>query len=174
MLEGLIAAGKPEQASQYIRKVQSDIETITPRRYCENELVDLLCSSFAEKAQHAGARLDVDAKLPRELGISDAELCAVLSNALENALHAVAELPEEQRTVSLYCALRLEKLLIEVKNPYAGELTISPDGRPGHGYGCRSIQTIAARTGGLCEFKAQNGIFCLQIVLPLKNAVAPV
>jgi len=59
MLEGLIAAGKPEQAAAYIRKVQSDIETITPRRYCENELVNLLCSSFAEKAQHAGARLDV-------------------------------------------------------------------------------------------------------------------
>ena len=63
MLEGLITAGKPEQASQYIRKVQSDIETITPRRYCENELVNLLCSSFAEKAQHAGARLDVDCLL---------------------------------------------------------------------------------------------------------------
>lgn len=130
MLEGLITAGKPEQASQYIRKVQSDIETITPRRYCENELVNLLCSSFAEKAQHAGARLDVDAKLPRELGISDAELCAVLSNALENALHAVAALEEAQRTLSLYCAIRLGKLLIEVKNPYAGELTISPDGSP--------------------------------------------
>lgn len=179
MLEGLIAAGKTEQASQYIHQMQSDIETITPRRYCENELVDLLCSSFAEKAQYAGARLDVDAKLPQELGISDADLCAVLSNALENALHAVAELPEERRTVSLYCGIRLGKLLIEVKNPYAGDLTISPDGRPvttrkGHGYGCRSIQTIAARSGGLCEFKAQSGIFCLQIVLPLKNAAAPV
>ncbi|MBS5671888.1 MAG: GHKL domain-containing protein, partial [Firmicutes bacterium] len=114
MLEGLIAAGKPEQAAAYIRKVQSDIETITPRRYCENELVSLLCSSFAEKAQHAGARLDVDAKLPQALGISDAELCAVLSNALENALHAVAALPEKERTVSLYCAVRLGKLLIEV------------------------------------------------------------
>ena len=176
MLEGLIAAGKPEQAAAYIRKVQSDIETITPRRYCENELVSLLCSSFAEKAQHAGARLDVDARLPQALDISDAELCAVLSNALENALHAVAALPEKERTVSLYCAVRLGKLLIEVKNPYAGELTLSPDGRPvtarkGHGYGCQSIQTIAARSGGLCEFKASCGTFCLQIVLPLKAAV---
>ena len=178
MLEGLIAAGKPEQAAAYIRKVQSDIETITPRRYCENELVNLLCSSFAEKAQHAGARLDVDARLPQALDISDAELCAVLSNALENALHAVAALPEKERTVSLYCAVRLGKLLIEVKNPYAGELTLSPDGRPvtarkGHGYGCQSIQTIAARSGGLCEFKAGCGTFCLQIVLPLK-AAAPI
>ena len=177
MLEGLLEAGKPEQAAAYIRKVQSDIETITPRRYCENELVNLLCSSFAEKAQHMGAQLNVDAKLPQALGISDAELCALLSNALENALHAVAALPQEERTVSLYCAIRLGKLLIEVKNPYAGELTISPDGRPvttrkGHGYGCQSIQTIAARSGGLCEFQAENGTFCLQIVLPL-NSAAP-
>ena len=86
--------------------------------------------------------------------------------------------PEKERTVSLYCAVRLGKLLIEVKNPYAGELTLSPDGRPvtarkGHGYGCQSIQTIAARSGGLCEFKAGCGTFCLQIVLPLK-AAAPV
>ena len=100
----------------------------------------------------------------------------MLSNALENALHAVAALPENERTVSLYCAVRLGKLLIEVKNPYTGELTLSPDGRPvtarkGHGYGCQSIQTIAARSGGLCEFKASCGTFCLQIVLPLKAAV---
>ena len=32
MLEGLIAAGKPEQAAAYIRKLQSDTATITPRR----------------------------------------------------------------------------------------------------------------------------------------------
>ena len=102
-----------------------------------------------------------------------------IEERLHNLEKILGTLEEAQRTLSLYCAIRLGKLLIEVKNPYAGELTISPDGSPvtarkGHGYGCRSIQTIAARTGGLCEFKAQNGIFCLQIVLPLKNAVAPV
>ena len=177
MLEGLLSAGKPDQAEQYIRKVQSDVEAITPRRYCENELVNLLCSSFAEKAQHIGAQLDVDAKLPAALSIPETELCAVLSNALENALRAVGELPEGQRTVTLYCGIRLGKLLIEVKNPYAGELAMQ-NGRPvssrlGHGYGCRSIQTIAARSGGLCEFRAENGVFCLQIVLPVVTPVEP-
>ena len=177
MLEGLLSAGKPDQAEQYIRKVQSDVEAITPRRYCENELVNLLCSSFAEKAQHIGAQLDVDAKLPAALSIPETELCAVLSNALENALRAVSELPEGQRTVTLYCGIRLGKLLIEVINPYTGELAMQ-NGRPvssrlGHGYGCRSIQTIAARSGGLCEFRAENGVFCLQIVLPVVTPVEP-
>ena len=72
----------------------------------------------------------------------------------------------------------MRRMLEYIHQNYAGELTLSPDGRPvtarkGHGYGCQSIQTIAARSGGLCEFKAGCGTFCLQIVLPLK-AAAPV
>ena len=42
--------------------------------------------------------------------------------------------------------------------------------RAGHGYGCRSIQTIAERRGGLCEFRARGGIFSMQLVLPVKAA----
>ena len=73
-IDGFLAAGKPQQAEEYIRKVRSDIERITPKRYCDNELVNLLCSSFAGKAQRMGVRLEVDAKLPRELSVSDTEL----------------------------------------------------------------------------------------------------
>ena len=68
-IDGFLAAGKPQQAEEYIRKVRSDIERITPKRYCDNELVNLLCSSFAGKAQRMGVRLEVDAKLPRELSV---------------------------------------------------------------------------------------------------------
>ena len=46
-IDGFLAAGKPQQAEEYISKVRSDIERITPKRYCDNELVNLLCSSFA-------------------------------------------------------------------------------------------------------------------------------
>ena len=173
-IDGFLAAGKPQQAEEYIRKVRSDIERITPKRYCDNELVNLLCSSFAGKAQRMGVRLEVDAKLPRELSVSDTELCAVLSNALENALRAVSDQPEADRWVTLYCGVRLGKLLVEIQNPCAEGLVMR-DGLPvseraGHGYGCRSIQTIAERRGGLCEFRARDGIFSMQLVLPVKAA----
>ena len=173
-IDGFLAAGKPQQAEEYIRKVRSDIERITPKRYCDNELVNLLCSSFAGKAQRMGVRLEVDAKLPRELSVSDTELCAVLSNALENALRAVSDQPEADRWVTLYCGVRLGKLLVEIQNPCAEGLVMR-DGLPvseraGHGYGCRSIQTIAERRGGLCEFRARGGIFSMQLVLPIKAA----
>ncbi len=48
---------------------------------------------------------------------------------------------------------------------------IPVSGQEGHGFGCRSIRTIAQRNGGLCMFTAQNGEFCMQVMLPvLANA----
>ena len=171
MLDGLLSAGRPDEAAAYIKKVQADIEAITPRRFCENQLVNLLCSSFTDKAQRQGAVLTVDASLPNDVAISDTELCSLLSNGLENALHAVADLPADRKQISLYCGVRQNKLLIEIRNPCAGPVAMR-DGLPvsdreGHGYGCRSIQAIAQRNGGLCVFSAQQGQFLLQIMLPV-------
>ena len=171
MLDGLLSADRPDEAAAYIKKVQADIEAITPRRFCENHLVNLLCSSFTDKAQRQGAVLTVDASLPNNVAISDTELCSLLSNGLENALHAVADLPADQKQISLYCGVRQNKLLIEIRNPCAGPIAMR-DGLPvsdrkGHGYGCRSIQAIAQRNGGLCVFSAQQGQFLLQVMLPV-------
>lgn len=173
VLDSYLAAGKPDQAAAYIQKVQSDVEAITPVRYCENELVNLLCSSFAGKSEHAGVSLRINAKLPPELAISDTELCSVLSNALENALRVAANQAPKRRYIDLYCGIRLNKLLIEVKNPYSGEIVLQ-DGVPvsdrdGHGYGCRSIQAVANRRGGICEFKTERGVFCLRFMVPVKT-----
>lgn len=170
-IDGFLSEGKSRQAEEYIKQVQTDIEAITPRRFCENELVNLLCSSFFSKAERMRARLKVEAAVPGKLAISDTELCALLSNGLENALNAVSALEENSRWAELYCGIRLDKLLIEVKNPYAGQILFQ-DGvpaavQPNHGHGCRSICTIVQARRGLCDFKAENGIFTLRVALPM-------
>ena len=172
MIGGLLTSGQTQQAQDYIRRVQSDVEAITPRRFCENETVNLLCASFAQKAQRAHVELCVDARVPSALSISDTELCSLLSNALENALRVTAELePASRRIVRLYCGIRLNKLLIEVRNPCDAppEMRngIPVSNRVGHGYGCRSIQAIAQRRGGLCQFRTEGGTFLLQVMLPV-------
>ena len=155
-----------------LEQSQLEMDALTPRRFCENQLVNLLCSSYTDKAQRQGTVLTVEARLPDALTISDTELCSLLSNGLENALRAVKELPPERRTVSLYCGVQRNKLLIEITNP-CGEAVTMKDGLPvsdrgaGHGYGCLSIQTIARRNGGLCEFSCGGGQFRLQVMLPV-------
>jgi len=170
-IAGFLSAGKTQQAEEYIKKVQADVDSITPKRFCENELVNLLCSSFAHRAEQQGIRLTVDARLPQQLSISDTELCSLLSNGLENALHAVSKLDVSFKWTELYCGIRANKLLIEIKNPYIGKISIQ-DSLPvssseGHGYGCRSIRSIAEQNGGLCTFEPERGVFTLRVVLPV-------
>lgn len=131
----------------------------------------LFLPAFHLQSQRQGTVLTVDASLPNDVAISDTELCSLLSNGLENALHAVANLPADRKQISLYCGVRQNKLLIEIRNPCAGPIAMR-DGLPvsdreGHGYGCRSIRAIAQRNGGLCVFSARQGQFLLQIMLPV-------
>ena len=174
VLEGLLSSGEAAQAEEYIKKVQENVEAITRRQYCENQLVNLLCSAFTDKARKAGVSLRVNAKLPAGLWVSDTELCAVISNGLDNAIAAAAAMEEPLRYVEFFSEIRHNKLLMEIKNPYGKEVTMQ-DGlplssRPNHGYGCRSIQAIARRYRGLCAFEPVDGIFTLRVVLPMPAA----
>ena len=171
VINAFLEADKPRQAEKYIRQVQEGVEAITPKRFCENELVNLLCSAFSVRAERMGVRLTQEAALPDSLAIPDTALCALLSNGLENALNAVGEMKEDSRWVEFYCGIRLDKLLIEIRNPYTGQIAFR-DGLPetarlNHGYGCLSIRTIAQLHRGLCEFRAEDGIFTLRAALPM-------
>lgn len=168
-ISGFLADGKPQQAEEYIRQVQADIEEITPKRFCANELVNLLCASFSARAERMGVQLTMKVTLPEVLTVSDTELCALISNGLENALGAAAG--TEEKWVEFFCGLQVGRLLIELKNPYAGEVALRDglpvSGRQGHGYGCYSIKTIAERLRGIYSFEPKGGVFLLRVVLPV-------
>ena len=171
MLEGLLSGGKIEQAHEFVKAAMADLDAITPKRFCENETVNLLCSSYDSKAQRLGVQLKINARLPNSLPLSDTELCSVVSNGLENALKAASHPEVTDKWVEFYCEHKQNKLLIQIKNPYSGHITMN-NGLPvsaqeGHGYGCHSIQAIAQRNGGLCSFDVENGLFALRLILPL-------
>ena len=173
MLEGLIASDKPEQAQDFIQSVMDGLDAVTPRRYCENETVNLLCSSYDSRAQQLGVRLTIRALLPGQLSLSDTELCSVVSNGLENALTAASQPELTDKWVDFYCEARENTVLIQIRNSCAGQVELRNglpvSGRDGHGYGCYSIQTIVHRNGGHCVFSPENGAFTLRLVIPLRE-----
>ena len=172
MLDGLLTSGETRQAQEYLKTVITDLDTITPKRFCENQTVNLLCSSYESKAKRQGVELKINAVLPKEMPLSDTELCSLISNGLENALHAASSPEVREKWVDVYCNIKQNKVFIQIQNPYAGDVTIK-DGRPvsqreDHGFGCYSIQTITQRINGLCSFEAKDGLFtlCLAFLLP--------
>ena len=171
LLNGLLAGGNTEQAQEVLKTAIAGLDAITPKRYCENETVNLLCSSYDSKAKRLGVQLKVNAQLPKEMPLSDTELCSVISNGLENALRATSQAEVAEKWIDFSCYVRKDKIFMQIQNPYTGEVMIR-DGLPvssreGHGFGCYSIQTITQRNGGLCSFEAKDGLFSLRLSFPL-------
>jgi len=170
-LQGLTAEGSIDGIKEYLKTAQSDIDAITPVRFCENETANLILSAFSPRAAQKGVALSVDAKLPATIPLSDTEFCSLLSNSLENAITAAAVCPDSRVTVKV--RVHKNKLLISTENPHSGEIRMK-DGLPqspleSHGFGTRSIVSIAEGHGGQAIFSTADGVFSLKIMLPLKK-----
>jgi hypothetical protein len=167
LLQGLASKEHIEGIKEYLRTAQSDMDAITPTRFCENETVNLILSAFATKAKQAEIMLTVDAKLPDLLPFSDTELCSLLSNALENAIHACEQIPDRnKRIIRLRMYSKNNKLCIDLHNSYQAE-PVFRQGLPvskeqGHGFGTKSIAHIVEKHGGVFQFSVKDGWFVFQ------------
>ena len=170
-LSGCIENGQTERAQAYIRQVCAEIEAQKVRRFCENEAVNLILSSFAQRAEDSGVPLRVRAEVPQFLPVAETDLCVLLSNALENALHACQRLRAESKDCDIEAVAyeKSGKFFLQVSN------TCGPDVRfrkglpvteaEGHGIGVRSICSIVERYNGVYSFTANNGRFTLRASL---------
>lgn len=174
LINGYAAEGNLEKIKEYLSQTEMEIDAITPKRYCANETVNLVLSSFEAKSAEMNVTLCIEANLPETLSISDTELCSLFSNALENAIFAASKLIEKKaRRVYLRTLVNNNKLLISTKNAYAGTIQMegefpkSSNHQPGHGFGIKSMTAIVTQHGGLYSFEASGNIFTLQLMLPL-------
>jgi len=167
LLQGLASKEHIEEIKEYLRTAQSDMDAITPIRFCENETVNLILSAFASKAKQSGILLTVEAKLPDSLPFSDTELCSLLSNALENAIHACENITDSnERYIKLRVYSKNNKLCIDIRNSYHTE-PIFHQGFPaskekGHGFGTKSMAHIVEKHGGVYQFSVKDGWFIFQ------------
>lgn len=170
-LQSLAAENNIPKIQQYLSTAQQDMDALTPVRYCGNETVNMLLTYFASVAKNQQVEYSVSANLPSDISYSETELCSLLSNGLENAIHAASQVPaSNRRSVSIHMGTDSKSILIQIENTHTGPI-LWEDGLPlsqqnGHGLGTRSIRTIARAHGGEALFREQDGIFQLRILLP--------
>ena len=152
-------------------KVCAEIESQKVRVFCENETVNLILSAFAGRAEESGVPLRVRAEVPHFIPVAETDLCVLLSNALENALHACQRLRQtgEPCDIELVVYEKSGKFFLQMTNTCPPGVTFEkglPVTRePGHGIGVRSICSIAERYNGMYSFSEKDGRFVLRVSL---------
>lgn len=165
----LLQAGEIGKAAAMIEERSTALPQ-KPTHYCDNVAVNAAVSYYAEMAVRRGIRLDIRLDIPEVLPYSALKISMVLSNLMENAIHACEVLDSEQGKHLLVRAIYTGQLILEVKNPYSGEVTFTEDGYPitheeGHGRGSESIRAFVEEVGGDISYSIENGIFKVRLLL---------
>lgn len=88
-------------AKEYLNELVEHLEDTENICYCKNQTINAVLSSYIAKAKKLGCVLETHISIPEKLNIKDMDLCIVLSNALENAIHACEKSEENQRYIKI-------------------------------------------------------------------------
>ena len=125
------------------------------------------------KAKELGITLQIKSAVPEEQEVDDYELATLIANLIENAIHAVQKLKEEERIIEFMIKNRSGKsLLLEVKNlcdekvkfSRKTKLPISEQGSE-HGFGMVSIQEFVKKYQAEFDCYIENRKFIVRIFI---------
>ncbi|MGN0171921.1 MAG: GHKL domain-containing protein [Acutalibacteraceae bacterium] len=168
-ISAYIDSGECDKAKEYISGIVSYVDRTAMHKFCKNEIVNMILSSYENVMAENRIDFQPSICIPEHLPVSDVDLTSILSNALENAIHAVLPLEAEKRHIALSLRMDDDKLLISVKNTFA-EKPVMTDGIPhsrkaGHGFGTQSIRYVTEKLNGNCQFSVKDDWFVLRVIL---------
>jgi signal transduction histidine kinase len=165
----LIQNGDVENAAALLRRQIAALPQ-KPVRYCENITVNAAISYYAALAEGRRIRCDLRLDIPEKLPFSELALSMALSNLMENAIHACEKLdPQAERCLRVR-AIYTGQLILEVENPYSGEVPMDENGYPavreeGHGWGGESVRAFVRENGGELLYQVENGVFNVRLLI---------
>lgn len=166
-IQSCLDQNNPKEATSYIHEICTNLEHSSVIRYCVNESVNLIVSSYANQAavNHIPMQISITATEFSRFQITD--LCSLFANALENALHACQQMnPQSQRYISLKVYEKNTQLCIQIKNSYEQPVVFADDipisRSVNHGIGVQSMISVVEKYHGVYGFFADHGEFRFQ------------
>lgn len=168
-LQGLLEEGQAAKALDYVNQLEGSPAFAGSRRLCGHEAANAVLSAKLEEMERLGLIADVQISLPEKLSISDVDLCALLGNALDNAMEASVKTRDKK--ITLRCRVEKGVLMLKVTNVLTGgetkELHSTKADSAQHGFGLPGMREIAGRYGGSLEAGPREGRFELLACLPV-------
>ena len=170
IVSSLIGDGHTDQVLDYLSSMGRTFEETRVKQYCLNPVVNSILSVYAETAEKEKIDFHFEVNFPPGAPIDYLDLGVVLSNALENAVHACCLVPEGARRLSLLFKYYGDKLIFEVRNTYTGAIQFDQYGLPvtdksEHGIGSRSIAAFAKKYHSTLDCMTEDGYFILRILV---------
>ncbi len=172
-IRGLAQSGSYGEIEQYIGRMDESMKVFDLTVKTGNPITDVILSDRQRQAVKLGISFQVDFRYPQSERYDPYDIGIILNNLLQNALEGCEKLPEDARYIRLLGKQQKKFFLIEVKNPFEGELEIDRDSRLPHstkggmfhGIGLSNVRREVEKYMGEIEIKTRNNEFCATVLL---------
>lgn len=168
-VRGFLEQGDEQGAIGYLDQIAGSPALRGTRRLCENEAANAVLTAKAEAMEREGVAADFAVFLPRDLPVADMDLCALLGNALDNAIEGSRGAGE--RRITIRCKADKGLFMLRVENTLGGavqpDLATTKTDKAAHGFGIPGMREIAERYGGTLDAGVRDNGFELVVCLPL-------
>lgn len=174
VIDNYIKTENIQKLNEYIKEYYSSL--LPPADiFCDNLALNSLIGYYNELAKNAGSAFNVSISLPKEAILPDIDICAIVSNLLENAVEACTRMNSQDKFIHLKISSTTKFLLtIIIENSYEGEILrsgntfISSKEKERKGIGISSVLNIIEKYNGVSKFEYQDQLFKVSILLNAK------
>lgn len=160
-----------ETIKEYLDDLIDQDSEIRPVVQVENRILEIILNSKIHSAVNSGIKVDIiRTEAPDELPLSNADLCSLVMNILDNAIAAAAASRLEQPNIQIDLHVKgnfLSFLCVNSADIQQMEKAPKNESLPKHGFGLRIIQSIVERYEGLIDLEYGKDYYKIWVAIPL-------
>lgn len=174
-IHAIRAESDPGERARYMDELEESIKGYERSSMdTGNAVLDTMLTAKSQQADRYRITMTIVADGTAVSFLDAMDLVTVIGNALDNAIEAVAGVPEAEKRLIRVAIYRQDALtMVRVENYFAGSLrtvqglpsTTKGDARH-HGYGLKNMRDTAERYGGSLTARVEDGWFVLRVLLP--------
>lgn len=159
VLSELLKNGQTDRAREYLKQLEQAASRLSCTVQTGNAAVDALLGSKFSAAEQKNIRVQWELNIPESSAVEDLDWCILLSNALDNALRACDDVPDEEKYISLQSRRKGSFFLLTVENSCDRNLKKVP----ADGTGLSNIRMVMERNRGFAENTVSEGVYRLRM-----------
>lgn len=172
IINGFAKTGSLESIREYLQQMMPEYMAEAETPVCENHTVDILLRYYRSMAAEFSVAMEISARLPGHLNISDPDLGIVFGNILENAVQACKNQTSGERSISVRTFMKESQLVLMVRNTF-DNLVTQKDGKyvstkhGGNGRGIDSVRGAVEKYHGILRIRNTPPYFDVHILMNL-------
>ncbi|MEG0314797.1 MAG: GHKL domain-containing protein [Erysipelotrichaceae bacterium] len=169
IIYGLLNDNKIEDAKRLLRDADYILDKTKVDKYCDNVTINTTLSVYLDKCRKADIDVITNFKIPSLSHSIEDDVSMMLANAIDNAYNANIKLDVKDRFIKLVFIKNRVNILVEVSNPFDGNIILDDSGNPTsrndeHGFGTISIRTFSKKHKGSYDYSILDNIFKLRVM----------